>query len=103
MYLSDLAFLLISSGNEFLFTKFFFSIMLSMPSAIKSLDREELERLLELSDLMDADDLIDIFDLVRASDLGEFDEAENCLFPKLSLVNVSSSFRRVSTLSSASR
>ena len=73
-----------------------------MASVIRSLDLE-LERLLELSDLIDEEDLTEIFDFVLASVLGEFDEAENCLFPKLSRVKVSSSFKRVRTLSSASR
>ena len=67
-----------------------------MASVIRSLDLE-LERLLELSDLIDEEDLTEMFDFVLASVLGELDEAENCLFSKLSLVNVSSSFKRVRT------
>ena len=75
-----------------------------MTSAMTSLDRDEFERrLLELSDLLDEDeDLTDIFDFVLARDLGEFDEAEYSLFPKSSLMKVSSSFKRAKTLSSAS-
>ena len=76
-----------------------------MTSVMTSLDRDEFERrLLELSDLLDEDeDLTDIFDFVLARDLGEFDEAEYSLFPKSSLMKVSSSFKRAKTLSSASR
>ena len=75
-----------------------------MSSLKASFDREEFEKLLELSDLLDEDeDLTEIFDFVLARALGEFDEAEKSLFPKSSLVKVSSSFKRAKTLSSASR
>ena len=86
-------------------TNCFCSIIVPMTSIRTSFDREEFDRrLLELSDLLDEDeDLTEIFDFVLARDLGEFDEAENSLFPKSSLVKVSSSFKRAKTLSSASR
>ena len=102
--LSDFTFFRISSGSELTFTNVFCSIILPIASFMISVDREEFEAtLLELSDLLDEDeDLTEIFDFVLARDLGEFDEAENSLFPKSSLVKVSSSFNRAKTLSSAS-
>ena len=88
-----------------MFTQGFCSITVPITSMMTSLDREEFERrLLELSDLFDEEeDLTEIFDFVLARDLGEFVEAENSLFPKSSLMKVSSSFKRARTLSSASR